>query len=301
MSAFDCIVSYHLDAAACGVARFNAILAARLKLPVHSALGDAWRGSRPLISVKFMEWMPHHLHAFERDWLRQHPQRYSLFLHDLLDCALERRMMAGAETVYCGNEEVRSKAQSIRQDARALWCPSLIDTERSLPAGDVQVFSFGMAHKIQPVYYRRLKELLDDTGQSYCLLLSLAIHHGSQQEDPSLYFIEEIFGGRACFLGTLSDAAVVRCLRDSHCLAAFFEGGVKANNTTVHTALALGTQVITNFGDYSPPEYRENPALLDIERDHHLTLRKDGFAQEAALRTAERFSWEHLLQRMVKG
>lgn len=293
---FDCIVGYHVNAEACGVARFNARLADRLNVPVYGVFNEDWRHRRPLISVKFKEWLPQDIHQFKDAWLKGHPPHYSLFLHDLSGFFIERRMISGAEVVYCGNTEVSSKVRrTIREDVRELWCPSLIDTERTLPTGDIRVFSFGMAHKIQPVYYRRLKELLDKTGQSYCLLLSLAVHQGHRQDDSSLYLIERIFGDRVGYLGTLSDAAVCHFLSECHYLAAFFEGGVKANNTTVHTALACGTLVITNLGAHSPPSYRDSPAILDVESVQAISPNHDW---EDTFSVSKNFTWGRLVKEM---
>jgi hypothetical protein len=55
----DCIAGYHLNPWTCGIAKFNAILAGHLALPVvgigSSALVDY---RRPLLSVKLSEFTP---------------------------------------------------------------------------------------------------------------------------------------------------------------------------------------------------------------------------------------------------
>ncbi len=53
---------------------------------------------------------------------------------------------------------------------------------------------------------------------------------------PSLYF-----------LGNLSDVAVYNELRRATFFAAFFDGGVRANNTSVAAAMETGAVVITNL------------------------------------------------------
>ena len=75
---------------------------------------------------------------------------------------------------------------------------------------------------------------------------------------PSLYF-----------LGNLSDVAVYNQLRESTFFAAFFDRGVRANNTSVAAAMETGAVVITNLDELSPPEY-----VHMRERDRHRALRR---------------------------
>ena len=53
-------------------------------------------------------------------------------------------------------------------------------------------------------------------------------------------------------MGYLSDTAVFNHLLDSTFLAAFFEKGLRANNTTVNAAMECGCAVITNLDEHSP-------------------------------------------------
>jgi hypothetical protein len=85
-------------------------------------------------------------------------------------------------------------------------------------------------------------------------------------------------------LGILSDEAVSEELHNADYVLAFFEKGVRANNTTVHAALEHGRRVITNFDEHSP---------LFFDAD----IRCVG----EMLRWPEkynRFSWDDLIYRM---
>jgi hypothetical protein len=47
-------------------------------------------------------------------------------------------------------------------------------------------------------------------------------------------------------------------------LAAFFEKGLRANNTTVNAAMECGCAVITNLDEFSPKGLAHNQNVIDI-------------------------------------
>jgi hypothetical protein len=77
--------------------------------------------------------------------------------------------------------------------------------------------------------------------------------------------MHDIFPAELYFLGNLSDVAVFNHLRSATFFAAFFERGVRANNTSVASAMERGAVVITNLDNHSPPEYAHMENLIDIE------------------------------------
>ena len=77
--------------------------------------------------------------------------------------------------------------------------------------------------------------------------------------------MHEIFPTELFFLGNLSDVAVSNWLRATTFFAAFFDGGVRANNTSVSAALEQGAVVITNLDRYSPEEYVHLDNVIDID------------------------------------
>ena len=112
-----------------------------------------------------------------------------------------------------------------------------------------------MAHKIRVPLYRRLRDLLEGTGRSYSVYVSTALHENTSFDDAFVIRFKEllsIFNGQIYFMGYLSDTAVFNHLVDCTFLAAFFEKGLRANNTSVNAAMECGCAVITNLDEDSP-------------------------------------------------
>lgn len=267
----DAILGYHLNPLTCGVAKFNLTLAGRLGVPVHSAFDPAAaRCARPLLSLKLSEFRPADAEALRR-LLAAAPWRgsYTLFLHDWGGTDLERALLAGARTAYAANAEMAAELRALRPDVVEAWCPSTVLEPRRFAPRDLTVFSFGMAHKVRADHYGRLHALLQATGRSYCLYLSTALHEDTTLDGSFSAAFEElagIFGPNLYFLGYLSDTAVHNYLLDTTFFAAFFDRGVRANNTTVNAAMQAGSVVVTNLDRWSPPAYAHGENLLDVAR-----------------------------------
>src|SRR4026207_2226913 len=71
-------------------------------------------------------------------------------------------------------------------------------------------------------------------------------------------------------MGYLSDTAVFNHLVDCTFLAAFFEKGLRANNTTVNAAMECGCAVITNLDDHSPAGLVHMKNVIDINQCERL-------------------------------
>ncbi len=76
--------------------------------------------------------------------------------------------------------------------------------------------------------------------------------------------LQSIFNGQVYFMGYLSDTAVFNHLMDCTFLAAFFEKGLRANNTTVNAAMECGCAVITNLDEHSPAGLVHMKNVIDI-------------------------------------
>ena len=302
----DCILGYHLNPLSCGIAKFNLALGRQLGVPVLSLFDpSASSARRPLLSIKLSEFTYHHARELER-YLDERPatQSLRLFLHAYDDTMLEERMVAEADIVYVGNTELAERLRQRRSDVVEAWCPGvLFDAEPFEPA-ELSVFTFGMAHKVRGEYYRKLDTLLRQTGKSYCLFLSTALHEGISIEtafDSAVKNIREGFAGPVYFLGFLSDAAVLHYLRTTTYFAAFFPIGVRANNTSVHSAMTAGAAVVTNLDKDSPKGYRHMETIIDIERCIALptadrVLREIG---THAQNEASHYGWETLTVRLL--
>jgi hypothetical protein len=159
-----------------------------------------------------------------------------------------------------------------------------------------------MAHKLRPAYYRKLRQLLDDSGKSYCLYLSTALHEETSFDGhftDAFRELKRIFGDKVYFLGYLSDAAVFNYLSQTTYFAAFFEKGVRANNTSVHSAMQFGSVVITNLSEHSPAAFTHMGNMIDIQQCDGLPTSADmlrRISSEAERTSTEVFGWKHLVE-----
>jgi hypothetical protein len=239
------VVGYHLNPERCGVARFNVELARRLDVP-FVGIQHGW-GAHPLLSLK---WSELDLRS-KLACLDKCDQPYSVLWHDE------------------GNQELSFDAQRVLSAVTDLWCPPLVSPV-SLPPVDVTLFTFGMGSKIQSEPYRKVKQLLDDAGLTFRLKVSVALHEGTSLEDVSMHFdaLDQVLGPENVqVLGCLSDSALAEQMQAADVICAFFPNGVRANNTSVHGAMAMGKPVITNRGSETPILFAHGQSILDI---HHL-------------------------------
>ena len=299
--ALDAVVTHHRDGFRSGVARFNELLANRLRAPLLGI--DELEDRRPgcaLLSFKVGELDPFSAESLGR-WLEPAPC-YELFLHDYGGTEVERSLVEGARHVHCGNSEIEAAVAGLARSAGTLWTPGLILDDRTFRPSEISVFSFGMAHKLQTGMFRRLRALLEASGRSYALYVSAANHETASLRDSEIVFGEmhEIFPDELYFLGNLSDVAVFNYLGSTTFYAAFFPTGVRANNTSVASALERGAVVITNLDEHSPAEYVHMENVLDIERldalpRDPLVLKR---LSAAAMETGRARSWERLVERL---
>jgi hypothetical protein len=133
--------------------------------------------------------------------------------------------------------------------------------------------------------------------------VSTALHENTSFDGSFVVRFEElqsIFNGQVYFMGYLSDTAVFNHLMDCTYLAAFFEKGLRANNTTVNAAMECGCAVITNLDEHSPAglEHMKNVVdinLCDTLPDVTQTARIGRAAREIA--HAE-YGWEQLVAQL---
>jgi len=298
----DAVVTPHLNFAGSGTARFNAILAERLGVPLLEVTDQrVTRCSRPLFSFKAGD-LPSHEAKLVAGALDE-VQTWEVFLHEFGGLPLEERLVRGAEIIWCGNDEVRAKVGAVGGRLESAWAPGLVLDERPFPDAELSVFSFGMAHKVRTDLFRRLRDLLDSSGLSYAIYMSNASHETARLEDEQVVFDEmrAIFPAALYFLGHISDVAVFNYLRAATFYAAFFRGGLRANNTSVASAMQYGAVVITNLDEYSPRYLRHLDNVIDLNRcselptDAELLRRIGERARETA---AEEVSWDRLIERI---
>jgi hypothetical protein len=299
----DCIAGYHLNPWTCGIAKFNAILAKHLDLPVVGIRAvELGNYRRPLLSLKMSEFTP--ADAADLDlWCSAHAGAFELFLHAFDGSEVEQRLLASAGRVYCGNAELHRELRPARPDLQELFCPGTILNPQRYQRTELSVFTFGMAHKIRVPLYRRLRDLLEATGQTYSVFVSTALHENTSFDGSFVVRFEElqsIFNGQVYFMGYLSDTAVYNHLLDCTFLAAFFEKGLRANNTTVNAAMECGCAVITNLDEDSPSGLEHMKNVVDISRCDRLPdleeTRRIGLAAREIAHA--RYGWERLVAQL---
>jgi hypothetical protein len=299
----DCIAGYHLNPWTCGIAKFNAILAKHLDLPVVGIRAAELAGyRRPLLSLKMSEFSDGDAADLDR-WAAANAGAFELFLHAFDGTEVEQRLLAAADRVYCGNRELFVDLRAARPDIQELFCPGTILNPQRFQDTELSVFTFGMAHKIRVPLYRRLRDLLDATGKTYSVYVSTALHENTSFDGSFVVRFEElqaIFNGQVYFMGYLSDTAVFNHLIDCTFLAAFFEKGLRANNTTVNAAMECGCAVITNLDEHSPASLVHMKNVIDINACDRLpdvehTARIGRAARETA---HSEYGWEQLVAQL---
>jgi hypothetical protein len=303
---FDCVVGYHINPLTCGVAKFNAMLAGLLGIPVVHVFDERLKAfSAPLLSIKCSEFSDHDLTRLQHT-VRDMPTGCTpwFFLHGFENSLTEIDILGRAAGVFCGNRQIYGEVAPLVANTRLLWSPSTIRARHGeQPDGGVRIFSFGMAHKLRASHYLRLKELLERDGRSFTISVSTALHEGTSFEDAFSAAFEQlytVFGDRILFQGFLSDDAVLDQLRSSTFFVAFFEHGVRDNNSSVITAMEQGAVVITNLDEASPTFLRHGETMFDIRSLEALPTDAAHLAEVAAnARAAVRDrSWERLISGM---
>lgn len=244
------VVSYHTDPESCGVARFSAQLAARLGVPLRRATHPVTWGDRPLLSVKFSEWCPHG------------------------DCAVHDQMWHDEPPPGYSHERP-GRVWKLYD----IGVPALVERPVMAP---IALFTFGMAHRLDAVRFGELRHRFPQ----YQLWISTAEHEGA---GPSrVNELMRAWGDGARNLGHLSDAALELIWPRVSAFVAFFEKGLRANNSSVHAALNAGAVVITNHGDQTPEDLRR------VTTDY----RRIDIEVASRLRHRSPYTWDRLLKEL---
>ncbi len=306
---YELVVTSHLNPNLSGVAKFNVMLADLLGVDCAgyaAAQGRAAKGA-VLLSVKLVDGSAAETAALRElvAGYRAAKAPFDLFLHTFDGLEIEYELIESCRKVYAGNAEIAHALEGIDRPVYTAWAPALLNTEHPIHDSRLNLFSFGMAHKIQVKHYRHLKDLLAERKEDYSLWVSTAFHEKSNFGDFNSISrqMADIFGGRIQFLGFLSDEVVTYFLKKSHLFVSFFSKGVRANNTSVCAAMLQGCAVLTNMDDYSPYWMRHGENVLDIHRLEASDLRPERLRAvgEAAKRDASRrASWDALLE-MLRG
>lgn len=274
MARYAAVISSHNNSHLSGVAKFNHILAEYLRAPCGAF--DEYRelAKGPvLLSLKVRDCNEREvglLSQLHAHFLKRRIA-YDLFFHAFDGLDIEYDLLEECRKAYCGNSEIYHAIQGLDVERVQAWCPALVDPNRKLREASLNIFSFGMAHKIQVEYYRILEKMLRSHADDYSIWVSTAFHEKANfgDFDSVSNQLKDIFGRRITLLGFLSDEAVNFFLMKAQVFIAFFEKGVRSNNTSVYAAMSMGCPVLTNIDEYSPRWMKHGENILDIGRLRH--------------------------------
>lgn len=265
------IITSHANPHLSGVAKFNQFLAKRLGVPCLCMEDISKLKEGPvLLSLKLSDNNVKELDCTKTalKYLNDNKIVYDIFFHAFDGSETEHELLEHCRRVFCGNDEIVHTLSGFDKKIINAWCPSLLNGKTILQESRLNLFSFGMAHKIQVKHYKKLHEILDKYKVDYSLWVSTAFHEKGNFGDFDLVSkqLKEIFKERICFLGFLSDEAVNYFLDKTQVFVAFFEKGIRANNTSVLGAMKRGCAVLTNYDDYSPKWIEHGVNVLDITK-----------------------------------
>ena len=262
------MASFHTNPFTCGVARFNVSLAKSLETKVLSlSTAHTFGSGRVLLSIKLQE-IDEPGKAVLRSMLADTEFKFDIFLHACEFSSLEDEILKKAGSVFAASSEIGKELQSKRPDVVSLFAPGAAVTANTKES-QINLLTFGMAHKISAAGYRRLGKILSEGSQSFRLEVSSALHEGTSFDENFFLVgseISEVFSGNVVFLGFLADDEVSRRLLTTTALVAFFPKGVRENNTTVMSAMAHGCAVISNLYPASPTWMQHGQTIFDINQ-----------------------------------
>ena len=228
---------------------------AALDLPVVGIGSTELRNyARPLLSLKLSEFTTEDA----RRWRvgRRATDRYELFLHAFDGTEIEHRLMAAAAQVYCGNRELSHSSLAPRaRHRRAVLSRERCSTRSAFSEPRCRCSPSGWPTRFACRSTGGCATCSRRPGRATPVYVSTALHENTSFDGSFVVRFEElqaIFNGQVYFMGYLSDTAVFNHLVDCTFLAAFFEKGLRANNTTVNAAMECGCAVITNLDEHSP-------------------------------------------------
>jgi len=290
-----------------GVAKFNALLAQRFQVACISfeellAQLEHLETGLLLLSVKVRDMTPSEIEQ-AKTFLASLDDRtleYDLFFHSFNSLDLEYSLVERSRQIFCGNAEIQHALEGMDKPLIPAWCPMLMDPNKApLREAKLNLFAFGMAHKIQVRYFTLLRDFMAENELDYQLWVSTAFHEKANFGDFGLISdqLSGVFESRIQFMGFLSDEAVNYFLRKAQVFVTFFERGVRANNTSVYTAMEKGCAVLTNLDEHSPDWMIHRQTMLDIRQIKPddfdpVLLAQIGQAAQQAVQTHA--SWDRL-------
>ena len=186
-TAVDAVATHHRDGFRSGVARFNELLAAHLGVPLlglDELAAAAPDGSAPLVQGRRARRArrPRAPSLARRGGRGRGSLPFTSYGGESLERELVER---SGDSSIAGTLEIAAAVRGLARAHGTLWTPGLVVDERRFQPAEISVFSFGMAHKLRPDMFRRLRELLEPSGRSYALYVSAANHETASLRDAA--------------------------------------------------------------------------------------------------------------------
>jgi hypothetical protein len=300
------IAGFHLNHLTCGVARFNKNMGIASGLPV-TYYEDVGVDQLVLLSIKLSEFNQSELETL-LNWCEQRRGLYDLMLHGLANTELERLVVRNARRVISSNKHDSDLLLSTCGKVDVIgFCPASVAPKPKQQKPEVKILSFGMAHKLNEMYYAKLRDRLEENNVSFSVLFSTSVHEGYDFEESFLHVekkIGDIFGDKSLFLGFLSDKALTQTLAEVDVFATFFSNGYRENNTSANAAMALGTCLLTNVDEHSPTWLKHGRNFLDMEKCDFTSFCDYKFEEigtSGAKMACEHLSWDVLVDNVIAG
>lgn len=254
-----------------GVAKFGEIIAKKLRIPLISftEIDQLKKDTMVFLSVSFFM---ADIELETEVWrflslVEEKNIRFSLFFHSFDDLPIEHALIKHAVGIYAANAEIYQQLSFTEKPKKSVWSPPLLSNGLKTNDFALNIFSFGMAFKIQTKQHKLLAAKLKKFNVDYIIRFSTGFHERANfgNYDEFAHQLEEIYGEKVQFYGFLSDEAVSYFINISNLYVNFFPKGVRSNNTTIFAVMQKGCPVITNLDVFSPHWMKKRKNILDVQ------------------------------------
>jgi hypothetical protein len=264
------IISTHIKPHLSGVAQFGSVLAQKLNIPLISFFKseDLREGETVLLTVSFS--IPD-VELETRVWrfmeiAEEKKITFSVFFHSFSDLPIEHALIKKAARIFSGNDEIYHELLPFHVFVKKMWSPPLLRNGFIDKPDMLNIFSFGMAYKIQTAYHRLFASKLKQLKKDFVIRISTGFHEKANfgKYDDIAKELEGIYENKVHFYGFLSDEAVGYFIQRSDVYVNFFPKGARANNTTLFAVMERARPVITNLDEHSPSWMKSGVNIIDI-------------------------------------
>jgi len=277
---FSHIISTNTKPHLSGVAKFGETIAEKLQIPFigFTQLDQLQQDSTVLLSVSFFMT---DIELETEVWrflslVEEKNISFLLFFHTFDNLPIEHALIKHAHTIYAANEEIYQRLSFTDKPKKSVWSPPLLSNGLKKNDFALNIFSFGMAFKIQTRQHKLLAAKLKQFKIDYIIRFSTGFHEKANfgKYDELAHQLEGIYGDKVQFYGFLSDEAVGYFINISNLYVNFFPKGVRSNNTTIFAVMKKGCPVVTNLDIYSPHWMKRNKNILDVQEITKDTISK---------------------------